>query len=93
MNKQEQLLYITNLRVQEMGLPCIRCVTAYWKDNTACLTFYFDRTPLEEDIENASDICGEIIASFPDGLLEENYTKWGDPNPLPEKFLAYARKG
>ncbi len=91
MNNQEQLLYITNLRVKEMGTPNIRGVTAYWKNNTACLSFYFDGEPTENDIENASDICGNVIASFSEGLLEEHYIRYDYPRKLPEKFLAYRR--
>jgi hypothetical protein len=92
MKIQEQLLYITELEVKRLNSSKIRCVTAYWEDNTACITFYFQGEVKEEDIETASDVCTYIIAHFPDGLLEESYIRWDYPKPLPEQFLAYKRE-
>ncbi len=40
MNIQEQLLFLTNRRV-EMRTPNIRGVTACWKGDVACISFYF----------------------------------------------------
>lgn len=65
-----------------------------WKEdkNTACLSFYFDGNATEEEIEDASIACAEIIAHCSNGLLEENYIRWDYPKPLPEKFLAYKKE-
>jgi hypothetical protein len=91
MNIQENLLYITELELKRLNSNKIRGVTAYWNDNTACLSFYFDGAISDEDIENASEVCTYIIAHFSNGLLEENYIRLDYPKPLPEEFLAYKR--
>jgi len=94
MNLQNQLLYVTQLRVKEINSPKIRGVTATWKDGiTASISFYFDGEITEEDFDSASDACGEIIAQFSNGFLEENYIRWDYPKPLPKENLAYKRKG
>src|SRR5262245_49955067 len=93
MNLQDQLLYVTQLRVQEINSPKIRGVTAVWKDDlTANISFYFDGEITEDDFDSASDACGEIIAQFSNGLLEENYIRLDYPKPLPNENLAYKRK-
>jgi hypothetical protein len=92
MNIQEQLLYVTELEVKRLNSAKIRGVTAYWKDTTACISFYFQGEILEDDKETASDICTYIISHFPDGLLEENYIQCNYPKSLPESpFWAYKR--
>lgn len=70
---QERLLYITGVIVRrDLGIPKLRGVTAYWKDEeeTAYLTFYFDGEASEDEKEEASDICGGIIAQFSNGFFE-----------------------
>lgn len=90
MNKQQQLLYITNLEVKELQSKKIRAVTAFWNGVTACISFYFNGEISEEDTEAASDVCGEIIAHFPDCLLQEHYIQLNYPKPIPEaKFIAF----
>ncbi|WP_068469984.1 hypothetical protein [Candidatus Protochlamydia phocaeensis] len=92
---QKHLIYITNLIVcRDLELPKLRAVKAKWReeDHTACISFYFDGAITEEEKEEASDICGGIIAHFPDGFLEENYIQWDYPKPLLESaFWAYKR--
>ncbi len=92
MNIQEKLSYITELELKRFDSSKIRGVVAYWKGNTACISFYFQGEITENDIETASDICTYIIAHFPDGLLEENYIRLDYPQPLPSQFLAYKRE-
>ena len=90
---QKHLLYITKIFVQKIKSSKIRGVTAFWKGKTACISFYFDGEVTEDDFDSASDACGEIIAHFSNGLLEENYIRWDYPKPLPdEQFLAYRRE-
>ena len=92
MDLQEHLLYITKLRLQESCIPKIRGVSAFWKqeENTACISFYFNGEITEDGFDLASDLCGEIISHFPDGLLEEHYIRWDTPKPLPkENFIPY----
>ena len=95
MEAQKHLLFTTERLIRsDFKSKALRGVIAFWReeDHTACLSFYFDGAIAEEDIEEASDICGGIIANFPDGLLEENYIRWDYPKSLPEKFLAYKRE-
>lgn len=91
MNIQEHLLYITNIESKRLKSNKLRGVTAYWKDKTACISFYFQGELTDDDIEQASDVCTYIIAHFPDGLLEEKFIRWDYPTPLPDNFLAYER--
>ncbi|MFI0436141.1 MAG: hypothetical protein ACH350_10560 [Parachlamydiaceae bacterium] len=91
MNVQEYLLYITALESNRLNSNKIRCVTAYWKDKTAYISFYFQGELIDDEVEAASDVCTYIIAHFPDGLLEEKYIRWDYPKPLPTQFLAYKR--
>jgi hypothetical protein len=92
---QEHLLYLTNLIIErDLTSTRLRGVKAKWKEDghTACLSFYFNGPLVEEDIEEASDLCGGIIAHFSDGLLEESYVRLDYPTPLPESlFWAYKR--
>lgn len=86
MNKpsQEYLKYITEWLIQDLNLSKIRAITAEWKEdeNTACISFYFDGEPSEKDLEDASDICGGIIAHCSNALLEEHYIRKDYPQPL-----------
>jgi hypothetical protein len=92
MNKQEYLTYLTNAEAKAMNCANLRGVAALWKENTACISFYFNGEISEKDLELRSDACGEIIANFPDALLEENYIRLDSPQPLPkENFLAYIK--
>jgi hypothetical protein len=92
MDIQKYLLYITQIEVESLNSSKIRAVTAYWKENIACLSFYFNGEITEEDLESASDTCTYIISHFPDGLLEENYIRLDYPKPIPKDFLAYEQK-
>ncbi len=92
--KQKHLLYTTDRLIRsDFKSEKLRGVTAFWKDedHTACIFFYFDGPISDEDIDDASDICGGIIANFPDGFLEEKYIRWDYPKPIPTQFLAYKR--
>jgi hypothetical protein len=89
MDIQNYLLFITQKEVKRLNSDKIRAVTAYWKGNTACLSFYFNGEITESDMESASDICTYIISHFPDGLLEENYIRLDYPQLIPKHFLAY----
>jgi hypothetical protein len=94
MDMQKHLMYLAGLVVRDLKSPKLRGVTAKWreKDHTACLTFYFDGEATEEELEDASCACTEIISHFFDGLLEENYLRWDYPKPLPDRhLLAYER--
>lgn len=94
MNKldiQEHLIYITGKEIKSLNSKKILGVTAFWKDETAYITIFFDIEPNEDDLENASCICTEIIANFPVGMLDEHYVFLKNPEELPEQFLAYKR--
>lgn len=94
MDIQKYALYTTRISFEELKETNIRGVTAQWKqnENTLCITVYYDRDLSEKDQEDASDACTEIIASFSDALMEENYIRWDYPRPLPDQeFLAYSR--
>lgn len=93
MNNLKELLYITRLEIENLNCSKIRGVTSYWKDKTACITFYFQGEITDDDIEIASDACTYIIAQFPDGLLEENYIRLDYPKPLPSSpYWGYKRQ-
>src|SRR5262245_61287297 len=87
---QNHLLFITKIKVERF-FHCskLRGVTAMWKDETAHISFYFSEKPTEQELEDASDVCTEIIASIPKGMMEENYIVLKYPQHLPEAFLAY----
>lgn len=89
---QEHLLYITQIEVKHLNSSKIRAVRAYWKENIACISFYFNGEIMEEVLESASDTCTYIIAHFPHGLLEENYMRWDCSKPIPKNFLAYNKE-
>lgn len=87
MNKKEQLLYLTKLEIEDIKCPKLRGIYALWKGNTASISFYFNGEITDEERELASDACAEIIANFPDSLLEENYIRLDFPKPLPKDSL------
>jgi len=93
LNMQEHLLYITELIVKRMAsLSKVKGVMAEWGEleNTAYIAFYFDDQPTENELEDASDACGEIIAHCSNALLHEDYIRL--ESPLPESpFWAYKR--
>jgi DNA-binding ferritin-like protein (Dps family) len=95
MDIQNYALYITKISFEELNSLNIRGVAVQWKqnENTLHISVYFDRDPTEDEKEDVSDVCGEIIASFSDALMQENYITWEHPKPLPNPaFLAYCRK-
>ena len=89
---QNQLTYITRIKVTALQLNKIRGVKAIWKDETAYLFFYFSEQPTENELEDIGDMCTEIIAQMPKGMLEDKYFILETSYPLSEKFLAYKRK-
>lgn len=94
-NRQKRLTYITEIIVKDLNCSKIRGVTSYWReeDQTTCISFYFDGKATKEELEDASVACSEIIADFPDGMLEENYIRLDYPTPLPESnFWAFKRE-
>ncbi len=93
-NMQKHLLFLTDRLVRRnQNSSKIRGVTAEWKyGDTAHISFYFDGEPEENDVEDASITCTEIIAQISEGLLKEDYIRLDFPNPLPESpFWAYKR--
>ena len=92
MNNQNELSNFTKIIFKELNIPKIRAVTAFWKEKAACITFYYEGNLTEEEQELASVACGEIIANFSEGLLEENYIQLDLPKPIPDaKYIAYRR--
>lgn len=93
MNIQKHVEHLTKISFKELNLNNLRGVTAQWKneENTLALSMYFDGEPTEEEKDDVSAICAEIIASFSDALMEENYMRWDYPKPLPTQFLAYQK--
>ncbi len=72
----------------------VRGVTAQWNREslTTHISFYFDGEANEEELEDASVTCAEIIAHISIGVMEESYIRLDFPNPLPpRKFWAYKR--
>ncbi len=92
MDIQKYLLYITQIEIKRLSSDKIRAVTAYWKGNIACLSFYFNGEITEEDLESAFDTCTYIISHFPEGLLEENYIRLDYSKPIPKEFLAFEKE-
>lgn len=86
---QEHLTYVTKKKVASVDSNKIIGVTALWQDDTAYLTFYFNKKPTEKELEDIADICTEIIAQFPWGMLEDKYLILENPYLLPKNFLAY----
>lgn len=89
MDIQNYLLFVTQKEVKRLNSHKIRAVTAYWKEKTVCLSFYFNGEIDQSDRESASDICTYIISHFPESLLEENYIRLDYPQTIPNNFLAY----
>lgn len=89
---QENLLYITKKRIETLESNKIIAATAIWEYDTACITIYFDIEPSEKDLEDASDICTEIIAAMPwDSFMVEKFITIKPEDPLPTEFVAYRR--
>lgn len=91
MDIQQRLAYLTREEIKDIISPKLRGVSAFWKEQTAHISFFFDGEIDDFDRESASDVCTYIISHFPDGLLEENYIRIDYPNPLPKQFLVYSR--
>ncbi len=85
MNKNERLRFITSYFVSQViaRLPNLRAIAAEWKENTACISFFFYNTPTEDELDEASDVCTAVIATYPDGYLKENYITLGRDSSLP----------
>lgn len=94
MDMQKHLMVITNWIISDLKSNNIRAVDAVWKKdkNTAALSFYIDGNATEEELEDISVACAEIIAHCSNGLLEENSIRWDYPKPLPEKKFAYRKE-
>ncbi len=92
---QKQLIYLTNKFVKENeNSPKIRGVTAQWKEEIlkTHISFYFDGEANDNELENASYTCGEIISHVPIGVMEEDYIRLDSPEPLPSsRYWAYIR--
>lgn len=88
---QKHLTYITNKKLTNLHSTKIKGVTAIWEHDTAYLSFYFDEEPTESEREDIADICTEIIAQMPKGMLEDKYLMVNNSYQLPKKFLAYEK--
>lgn len=85
-----RLNYVTYYSVDDAHCAKILAVTAFWKEQTAIFTFYFDGVPTEEELDIASDLTTEVISQFAgDVMLEEHYLIWDKTKPIPEENIAY----
>jgi hypothetical protein len=91
---QNHLTAITNWIISDLRSEKIRAVDAVWKEenNTASLLFYLDGQVSEDELDDISVACAEIIAHCSNGLLEEKFIRLDYPSPLPNKILAYKKK-
>lgn len=89
MNNQDNLAFLTREELKGVILPNLRGITAYWKNNTAIITFYFNGKINESEQEEASELCTYIISHFPDALLEEKFIRLDYPALLPSNFLVF----
>jgi hypothetical protein len=93
MNLQQKLSSEAKWVLDDIPIKKLRGVIAEWKDETAFITFYFETEPSEDDLEEASVYCGEIIARFPSGLLNEEYLTVEISTPLPQStFWVYKKE-
>lgn len=94
MDMQNHLMTITNWIISDLKSNKIRAVDASWNEdeNTAYLSFYIDGETTEEEHEDMSVACAEIIAHCSSGLLRENFIRLDYPKPLPVKILAYKKE-
>lgn len=90
-NLGKHLLYVTGEELKRFKPKKIIGATAIWKNETAFITIFFDLEPNEDDLEEASCICTEIIAHIPIGMLDDQYIFLKNPEELPKEFLAYKR--
>lgn len=88
---QRHLSFITKLKMQNFKPHALEGVTAIWNNNTSNLTFYFRETPEEDELETIADICTEIIAHMPQGILNDTYEVLTEDQRLPYDFLAYKK--
>jgi hypothetical protein len=88
---QKHLTFVTGKKVKALHSNKIIGVTAIWKDDTACLSFYFNEEPTENELDDLADICTEIIAQMPKGMLEDKYLTLKSSDQLPKEFLAYKK--
>lgn len=94
MEMQNHLMAITNWIISDLRSNKIRAVDAVWTEdkNTAVLSFYMDDNATEEEFEDISVACAEIIAHCSSGLLEENFIRWDYPQPLSKETFAYQKE-
>ncbi len=72
----------------------LRGVLATWKEkeNMASISFYFDGQVTDDELEDASVICSEIIAHCMNAVLEEHYFRLDKPAKLPKSnYWAYIK--
>ncbi|MFI0436099.1 MAG: hypothetical protein ACH350_10340 [Parachlamydiaceae bacterium] len=94
LDMQEHLLYITGLITKDLNyIKNFRGVTAIWDEleNTAKITFYYDREVSEKEMEDFSVANAEIIAHCSNARLEEKFIRLDYPKHLPSQFLAYKK--
>ncbi len=93
-NMQKHLLFLTNRLVRRnQNSSKIRGVMAEWEEGEkAHISFYYEGELEENEFEEASITCTEIIAQIPDSFLKEDYIRLDYPIPLPQSpFCAYKR--
>lgn len=90
MNNQYNLAFLTREELKGITIPNLRGISAYWENNTAIITFYFNGEINEFEREAASDLCTYIISHFPNAFLEEKYIRLDYPAQLPSHFLVFS---
>lgn len=89
---QKNLFYITKMRVTSLESKKIKAARAIWAEDTAYITIYFDEKPSEDDLEEASIICTEIIAEMPSySFLNEEFIFLKDSDKIPSDHIAFER--
>lgn len=93
MDNQKQLLFLTKDIAQKENLENLRGIEAEWKEDTAFFKFYFNDKISADDVESASDICGEIMAHFVSGFANEECIRLDYPKELPQsEFWGYIKE-
>ncbi len=90
---QKHLLYITKLTVKDIpDISKVRGVLAIWNEleNTVYVTFYYNGEITEDELEDYSIACSEIIAHCSNAILEGKFIRLDYPNLLPQsEFWAF----
>lgn len=92
MNKQNRLEYATKVIFEDLKIPQIICVRAFWIYSTAKIIIYSSEELNDEQKEDIDVAITEIIAQFPEGFFEDEFIVLSTGKELNNDHLAFQKK-